>query len=81
MAGESHVRPCFINTPHAAIESMWFNYAIEDIPAALESATGEHVETNWIHTTTDPWTWVINSAGTASAAGPVEPEQQGTDIA
>ena len=78
---EPHVRPCFINTPHAAIESMWFNYAIEDIPAALESATGEHVETNWIHTTTDPWTWVINSAGTASAAGPVEPEQQGTDIA
>ena len=69
---EPHVRPCFINTPHAAIESMWFNYATEDVPAALASATDERVETNWIRTTTDPWTWLINSSGVASAAGPVE---------
>ena len=68
---EPHVRPCLINTPHAAIESMWFNYAVEDIPAALAKATGEQVETNWIRTTTDPWTWLINEAGTASATGPV----------
>lgn len=72
--GEPHVRPCFINTPHAAIESMWFNYATEDVPAALAATTGEEVETNWIRTTTDPWTWLINSAGIASATGPVTAE-------
>lgn len=72
--GEPHVRPCFINTPHAAIESMWFNYATEDVPAALAATTGEQVETNWIRTTTDPWTWLINGAGIASATGPVTAE-------
>ena len=25
--GDEHVRPAFINTPHSAIESMWFQYA------------------------------------------------------
>lgn len=61
MAGESHVRPCFINTPHAAIESMWFNYAIDDVPAAIEQATGARPEVEWFHDTTDPWTLSITA--------------------
>ena len=40
------LRPCFINTPHAAIESMWFNYAIDDVPAAIEQATGARLKSS-----------------------------------
>lgn len=50
------LRPSLINTPHAAIESMWFNYAIEDVPAAIEAATGARPQVDWIRSTTDPWT-------------------------
>lgn len=57
--GSAQTRPYLINTPHAAIESMWFNYAIEDIPQAIEQATGEHVDVEWFHDTTDPWTLSI----------------------
>ena len=53
--GDGQVRPFLINTPHAAIESMWFNYAIEDVPKAVEQATGERPEVTWLHDTTDPW--------------------------
>lgn len=60
MAGEN-VCPCFINTPHAAIESMWFNYAIDDVPAAIEQATGARPEVEWFHDTTDPWTLSITA--------------------
>lgn len=53
------LRPSLINTPHAAIESMWFNYAIEDVPEAIEAATGTRPKVEWIRTTTDPWTLCI----------------------
>ena len=46
--------------PHAAIESMWFNYAIDDVPAAIEQAT-EQAEVEWFHDTTDPWTLSITA--------------------
>ncbi|NMM93506.1 Nif3-like dinuclear metal center hexameric protein [Bifidobacterium oedipodis] len=58
-AGDGQVRPFLINTPHAAIESMWFNYAIEDVPEAVERATGERPEVTWLHDTTDPWVMSI----------------------
>ncbi|NMM98234.1 Nif3-like dinuclear metal center hexameric protein [Bifidobacterium sp. DSM 109959] len=59
--GDARLRPNLINTPHAAIESMWFNYAIEDVPLAIEQATGQRPEVEWIHETTDPWTLTITS--------------------
>ncbi len=55
-SGDVQVRPCFINTPHSAIESMWFNYAIQDVPAAIERAGGQRPQVNWLRTCTDPWT-------------------------
>ena len=58
-SGDARTRPCFINTPHSAIESMWFHYAVEDVPAALERDHGARVETNWIRRNTDPWTFCI----------------------
>ena len=60
-SGDGHVRPYFINTPHAAIESMWFNYALEDVPVAVERATGSRPEVEWFRDTTDPWTLSITS--------------------
>ena len=50
----------FINTPHAAIESIWFNYALEDVPNAIERATGERPGVAWIRDTTDPWCQTIH---------------------
>ena len=55
-SGDAQVRPCFINTPHSAIESMWFNYAIQDVPDAMERAGGQRPQVNWLRTCTDPWT-------------------------
>ncbi|WP_022859229.1 Nif3-like dinuclear metal center hexameric protein [Bifidobacterium magnum] len=54
------VSPCLINTPHSAIESMWFRYALEDVPAAIEQATGDKVVARWNDMRTDPWDLVIN---------------------
>ncbi|MBT1174824.1 Nif3-like dinuclear metal center hexameric protein [Bifidobacterium sp. LC6] len=59
--GSAQTHPYLINTPHAAIESMWFNYAVRDIPQAIEQATGEQVTVQWFHDTTDPWTLSITS--------------------
>lgn len=59
--GDGQPRPYFINTPHAAIESMWFNYAIDDVPQAIEQATGERPEVEWFRDTTDPWTLSITT--------------------
>ena len=55
-----HGALAFINTPHAAIESIWFNYALEDVPAAVERATGERPDITWIRDTTDPWRQAIH---------------------
>ncbi|KAB7312363.1 Nif3-like dinuclear metal center hexameric protein, partial [Bifidobacterium longum] len=41
--------------------SMWFNYAIDDVPAAIEQATGARPEVEWFHDTTDPWTLSITA--------------------
>jgi dinuclear metal center YbgI/SA1388 family protein len=49
-------RPAFINTPHYASEKVWFNYALGDIPAAVESRFGTHVEMKLSLTNTDPFT-------------------------
>ena len=65
-AGDAQVRPCFINTPHAAIESMWFNYALVDVPQAVERATGERLAVDWIRDTTDPWVRSIAWTGSTS---------------
>ncbi|PST46173.1 Nif3-like dinuclear metal center hexameric protein [Bifidobacterium callitrichos] len=59
--GDGQVRPCFVNTPHSAIESMWFRYAIEDVPTAIERALGERPVVDWIRRNTDPWTFTIHS--------------------
>ncbi|NEG55678.1 Nif3-like dinuclear metal center hexameric protein [Bifidobacterium platyrrhinorum] len=67
-SGDAHARPCLINTPHSAIESMWFRYAVGDIADAVERATGERPETNWIRRNTDPWTMSIH-AGDGKGAG------------
>ena len=61
--GDEHVRPAFINTPHSAIESMWFQYAMKDVPQAIASVTGDIPDVRWISMNTDPWNMVIPSSG------------------
>ena len=61
--GDEHVRPAFINTPHSAIESMWFQYAMKDVPQAVASVTGDTPDVCWISMNTDPWSMVIPSSG------------------
>ncbi|KFJ01018.1 Nif3-like dinuclear metal center hexameric protein [Bifidobacterium stellenboschense] len=63
--GDAHVRPCLVNTPHSAIESMWFRYAVDDIADALERRFGERPETNWIRRDTDPWTFSLHRSADA----------------
>lgn len=58
-SGDGHMRPALINTPHSAIESLWFRYALDDVPAAVETRSGERPEVTWIDTRTDPWDLVI----------------------
>ncbi|NEG69293.1 Nif3-like dinuclear metal center hexameric protein [Bifidobacterium choloepi] len=55
------VRPALINTPHSAIESLWFNYALVDVPAAIERVCGERVEARWDRQRTDPWDLAIRN--------------------
>lgn len=58
--GDAVPRPMLINTPHSAIESLWLEYAMEDVPNAVEQATGETIERpRPIAINTDPWTMVI----------------------
>ncbi|NMM99559.1 Nif3-like dinuclear metal center hexameric protein [Bifidobacterium sp. DSM 109958] len=58
--GDAHVRPAFVNTPHSAIESLWFRYAVEDVPAAVLAATGDEVTAERTTLVTDPWTASIH---------------------
>jgi len=61
--GDSQIRPVFINTPHSAIESMWFQYAMGDVPRAVSEATGDIPTVRWISMNTDPWNLVLPSSG------------------
>ena len=61
--GDDQVRPAFINTPHSAIESMWFQYAMGDVPRAVAEATGDIPAVRWISMNTDPWNLVLPSSG------------------
>lgn len=56
---EHHPRPMLINTPHSAIEGLWFRYALEDIPAAVHDATGFTPDIRESSIQTDPWTLVL----------------------
>lgn len=58
-SGDTAIRPLLINTPHSAIESLWFHYALEDVPQAVERATGERPQVYWNRMNTDPWTLSI----------------------
>ncbi|MBW3080663.1 Nif3-like dinuclear metal center hexameric protein [Bifidobacterium saguinibicoloris] len=62
--GDAAVRPMFVNTPHSAIESMWFRYAVDDVADAVEQATGVRPDVNWIRRNTDPWTFAIHDDAT-----------------
>lgn len=53
------MRPALINTPHSAIESMWFKYALGDIADAVEDESGYRPETLWLKQSTDPWQMVL----------------------
>ncbi|WEV73044.1 Nif3-like dinuclear metal center hexameric protein [Bifidobacterium sp. ESL0790] len=55
----STMRPALINTPHSAIESMWFNYALDDIAGAVAEKSGYRPETLWLKESTDPWQMVL----------------------
>lgn len=52
-------RPALINTPHCAIESMWFRYALEDVADAVECDTAFRPETQRVGIVTDPWQLVV----------------------
>ena len=54
-------RPAFINTPHYASEKVWFDYALQDIPAAIKQATDADVDIALSPTDTDPWTLHLDS--------------------
>lgn len=56
---EHHPRPMLINTPHSAIEGLWFRFALEDIPAAVHEATGFTPDIWESSIQTDPWTLVL----------------------
>lgn len=58
-SGDKHMRPALINTPHSAIESLWFRYALEDVPAAVQARTGQSLTAWWITMRTDPWDMVV----------------------
>lgn len=62
-AGNAVARPALINTPHSAIEALWFRYAPDDIAAAVGWATGETIRTTHITMNTDPWTLNIPCRG------------------
>lgn len=49
-------RPALINTPHYASEKVWFSYALEDIPAAVQHDFGVDIEMKLSPMNTDPWT-------------------------
>lgn len=53
------VRPALINTPHSAIESLWFNYALDDVREAVKQRTDKDITTYQIPLNTDPWVWHI----------------------
>ncbi|MDF7641462.1 Nif3-like dinuclear metal center hexameric protein [Bifidobacterium sp. ESL0784] len=53
------MKPALINTPHSAIESMWFRYALDDIADGIEKATGFRPETQRVGIVTDPWQLVL----------------------
>lgn len=60
--GEGHgegVKPALVNTPHSAIESLWFRYALQDVPDAIEAAYGVRPAVRWDSRRTDPWDLVI----------------------
>lgn len=54
------VYPMLINTPHSAVESLWFNYAVRDIADSVEKISGERPEVTWLGEACDPWNYVIN---------------------
>lgn len=58
LKGET-MKPALINTPHSAIESMWFRYALDDIADGVEKATGFRPETERVGIVTDPWQLVL----------------------
>lgn len=55
LAASMAARPALINTPHYASEKVWFSYALEDIPAAVERGFGINLEMKLSPTNTDPW--------------------------
>ncbi|OZG50002.1 Nif3-like dinuclear metal center hexameric protein [Bombiscardovia coagulans] len=57
--GDTQARPMLINTPHSAIESLWFTYAKYDIPEAVKKATGQTIEIEVTKHSSDPWTFVL----------------------
>jgi hypothetical protein len=60
-SGDANIRPMLINTPHSAIESLWLPYALEDVPRAIRSATGESLDlAQIIDISTDSWTMTIH---------------------
>lgn len=56
---ENKVYPMLINTPHSAIESLWFKYAVDDIADAVNEVSGERPQIVWLGEACDPWNYVI----------------------
>lgn len=72
--GDATVRPMFVNTPHSAIESIWFQYAMGDVPRAVSEATGDIPTVRWISMNTDPGIWYCRPAGrNAERRCPIRP--------
>jgi dinuclear metal center YbgI/SA1388 family protein len=55
-SGEDQPCPALINTPHSAIESLWFDSAGEDIVNCVEARLGIRLKLTVSDLNTDPWT-------------------------
>ncbi|EPI55865.1 Nif3-like dinuclear metal center hexameric protein [Gardnerella vaginalis] len=60
LANSNIIKPMLINTPHSAIESLWFKYAVQDIHDSIYKNFGELLDVSWIGRAFDPWNYVIN---------------------
>ena len=60
LAHSNIIKPMLINTPHSAIESLWFKYAVKDIHDSIYKNFGESLDVSWIGRAFDPWNYVIS---------------------
>lgn len=62
LGGGASSSPALINTPHSAIEGLWFNNAPQDVANRIEASSGFRPRISVSSLNTDPWTMCIPGA-------------------